>query len=125
MQIFTATGNNGLSIDSTYSVPATINLPNLFTIAASTEDHKIADWSNYGTAVDYACPGTTNSTYPGGGYGPVRGTSYAAPFAAGLMLLDGMPDYELTTLGLAPNYHDPGLPDVPILAIQPAGDDAP
>ena len=124
-QSFTSAGNFGLSNDSNFNIPSSFDMPNFFTIAASSKDQEIFYWSNYGKGVDYACPGVFNTTFAGNRYGPVAGTSFSAPLAAGLMLLDGMPDYELTTLGFAPNFHDTKLPDIPLLAIQHTGAGAP
>ena len=48
-----------------------------------------ATYSNYGNPpVDYCAPGSSiYSTYKGGGYATLSGTSMAAPHACGLLLL--------------------------------------
>jgi subtilisin family serine protease len=49
------------------------------------QDDTLADFSNFGAAVDVAAPGVCiNSTMPGGGYGVASGTSMATPHAAGV-----------------------------------------
>ena len=51
-----------------------------------------ASYSNYGNPpVDYCEPGSSiYSTYKGGGYATMSGTSMAAPHAAGILLLGGI-----------------------------------
>ncbi len=69
--------------------PARANGPNIYTISAMLEGGTWASFSNYGNPpVDYCAPGVyILSTYKGGGYETLHGTSMAAPHAAGVLLL--------------------------------------
>lgn len=81
-----AAGNE--SDDANNHSPARVNGANIYTISAMDSSDKWAYFSNYGTPVDYCEPGVNiYSTYKGGGYATMSGTSMAAPHAAGLLLL--------------------------------------
>lgn len=68
--------------------PAHNNHQNIYTISAIAQGDVWAYFSNYGTPVDYAAPGyQIKSTYLGGGYTTMSGTSMASPHAAGILLL--------------------------------------
>ena len=82
-----AAGNEGTS--ATTKSPASAEDDNIYTISAMATGDLWAYFSNYGNPpVDYCEPGVDiKSTYKGGGYATMSGTSMAAPHAAGLLLL--------------------------------------
>lgn len=82
-----AAGNE--SDDANNHSPARVNGSNIVTISAMDSNDNWASFSNFGNPpVDYCAPGVSiNSTWQGGGYRSISGTSMAAPHAAGVLLL--------------------------------------
>jgi hypothetical protein len=95
-----AAGNN--YEDAQDTSPAHVVATNVYTISSMTQGGRFSGFSNYGNAIDYACPGEgLISTYINGGLtdGDIFGTSIAAPHAAGVFLLgnpqaDGVVAYD-------------------------------
>lgn len=89
--IFVAIAAGNESKPANLFSPARANGTNIFTVSAIDSLNNFASFSNFGNdAVDFAAPGVRIvSTYMGGGYARMSGTSQAAPHVAGLLLLRG------------------------------------
>ncbi len=96
--VVAAAGNGGIS---TLDYPA--RLPNVVSVAAIDETGRKASFSNYGSGLDLAAPGTTIFTLGGGTNSQLhtlQGTSFAAPFVSAAAALLLSVDSNLTNVEL-------------------------
>jgi subtilisin family serine protease len=84
-----AAGNSGLNSDIFPAYPASYDLDNIISVAATDHNDALAYFSNYGVAsVDLGAPGVNiYSTLPYNSYGTYSGTSMASPHVAGVASL--------------------------------------
>lgn len=105
-----AAGNESTS--ATTKSPASAEGGNIYTISAMAEGDNWASFSNYGNPpIEFCEPGVAiKSTWTGGGYNTISGTSMASPHACGLLLwgsisndgrtVSGDPDGNADTIGV-------------------------
>ncbi|MBN2666187.1 MAG: S8 family serine peptidase [Bacteroidales bacterium] len=88
--LFVALAAGNESDDAENHSPARADGLNIYTISACDVYDVWAYFSNYGPGVDFCAPGVSiYSTYKGGAYATMSGTSMAAPHACGVLLLTG------------------------------------
>lgn len=95
-------GNSNYNNDDKPIYPGSYDCDNIITVAATTETDTLSDFSNYGpSTVELGAPGTDiYSTFPGGGYGRLSGTSMATSHVAGSAALILSYDNSLSTAEL-------------------------
>jgi len=93
-----AAGNESRNTDLVPAYPASYDLPNIISVAATDHNDKLSYFSNYGAnTVDLAAPGSEiYSTTPGGNYDTYSGTSMASPHVAAAVALVWAKDPTLT-----------------------------
>ena len=97
-----AAGNNGTDNDITPNYPASYDIPNIISVAATDNADALAAFSNFGaTSVDLGAPGVSIlSTIPANGYASFSGTSMASPHVAGVAALALSREPTLSAAGL-------------------------
>ncbi|MDA2967186.1 MAG: S8 family serine peptidase, partial [Actinomycetota bacterium] len=83
--VVVAAGNSSLDLDLQQFAPANCN--NVITVAATTSTGSRASYSNFGSTVEIAAPGSSIQTTTVGGYDSVSGTSFSAPIVSGIVSL--------------------------------------
>jgi Subtilase family len=108
-----AAGNDGSDNDAEPTYPASYELPNVVAVAATDSGDNLAYFSNFGEqSVDLGAPGVNvYSTWAGGGYQSISGTSMATPHVAGAAALAKAEFPSATAAGLKALLLDSVDPD--------------
>lgn len=94
MLIVAGAGNDGRDLDSWPSYPCETAGPNVICVTSHDDDEGLSWFSNHGTEVDLAAPGTHIQTLSFADQTKQHGTSISAPFVAGVAaLLYGMNEW--------------------------------
>ena len=108
--IFVAMAAGNESDDANNHSPARTNGDNLYTVSAMDVSDVWDYFSNYGNPpVDYCAPGVSIlSTYKGGAYASMSGTSMASPHVCGILLMtNGNPNTDGAVTGDPDGNADP------------------
>ena len=88
-----AAGNNADDADNYSPARAETSVGTIYTVSAMNTRDNFANFSNYGSHIDYCEPGVNiQSCWKSGAYNTISGTSMAAPHLAGLILIGFIQD---------------------------------
>ena len=86
MTFVCAAGNNAKDIDQSPVYPASYDLDNVISVAATDSNNNLAYFSNYGNSIDVAASGLSiYSSLAENEYGNMSGTSMAAAYISGIV----------------------------------------
>lgn len=117
-----AAGNERVDIVKEEIAPAYFEHENILTVSAMDCNGNLANFSNYGSAVDVAAPGVDiHSTLPGGSYDLMSGTSMAAPYVAGVAALVKSMNPSMTASSIAQKIKNSAITNSAIKGKIPGG----